>query len=112
MSFDHHGKPKESELMKRLRQETTEKQNELMNRFFTQRDGKANRQWPDGRVSGDDDGDTTFIISSDPDKGLVRVEFATPTAWVAMPPQQAMQFAELLIKHARAITKEPISLNI
>lgn len=83
-------------------------QSELLKRFQAQQDGKAPRQFPEGRLSGDDDGDITFKVGGDPDKQIVAIEFAKPVAWVAMPPQQAIELAQLLIKHARATSREPL----
>ena len=98
MSLPHHGdKPEESELLKRFRE---------------MQDGVASRKWPEGRVSGEDDGETVFRIGSDANKGLIQIEFPTPTQWVAMPPQTAIEMAQLLIRHARAISKEPIRISL
>src|SRR5687768_3107867 len=95
MSFPHHG-------------EEFEEQSELLKRFQEERDGKAQREFPEGRLSGDDDGSLTFKIGADAEKGVVAIEYSKPTVWVAMPPQQAVELAQLLIKHARSISKEPL----
>ena len=84
----------------------------LMDQFRNMKERRATRKWPDGRISGDDDGETVFKIGSDPEKELVRIEFPTPTEWLAMPPQDAIKMAQLLIQHARAISKEPIRISL
>lgn len=94
MSFPHHSEPYE--------------QSELLKRFQEEREGKSQREFPEGRLSGDDDGSLTFKVGSDPEKGIVAIEFSKPTLWVAAGPQQAVELAQLLIRHARAISKEPL----
>lgn len=97
MSFNHHGDDAPPELLKQ---------------FQAMREGNSTRKWPDGRLSGDDDGETIFKVSGDPEKQLVGIEFPTPTKWVAMPPQQAIVFAQALIQQARRISKEPLKIVI
>ena len=89
-----------------------ERQSELMKRFQAERDGTAQREFPQGRLSGDDDGSLTFKIGADPEKGIVAIEYSKPTAWVAMPPQQAIELAQALIKHARSIATSPLTINL
>lgn len=98
MSFPHHHEDYEAQ----------RQQSELLKRFQQERNGEAKREWPEGRVSGDDDGSLTFKIGADPDKELVAIEFSKETLWVAMGPQQAIDLAQQLIKHARSIAKEPL----
>lgn len=98
MTLPHHGDDgQESELLKMFRQ---------------QQDGTADRKWPEGRISGDDDGQIVFKIRSDADKELVILEFPKPVTRTAMPAQQAIDLAQLLIRHARAVSKEPLRIVI
>lgn len=62
-------------------------ESELLKRFKAQQEGKAPRQFPEGRLSGDDDGDITFKVGGDPAKNIVAIEYAKPVTWVAMPPR-------------------------
>lgn len=87
-------------------------QSELLKRFKEQKDGLAQRKFPEGRLSGDDDGDITFKIGGDLDRNIVAIEYAKPVTWVAMPPQQAIELAQMLIKHARAVSKKPLRVVI
>ena len=50
----------------------------------------------------------TFKVGCDPDKNVVAIEYAKPVTWVAMSPKDAVEFAQMLIKHARSISKEPL----
>lgn len=83
---------------------------ELFKQLQDQRDGTAVRKWPEGRISGSDDGEIAFEISSDSDANIVKVDFGKPVEWVGMPPKTAIELAQLLIKHARAISKESIRI--
>ncbi len=105
MSFQHHGQgdPEFARLF-------GDNQNELLKRFADQRAGKAKREYPDGRISADDDGSLTFKIGADADKGVIVIEYSKPTAWVGMQPQQAIELAQALIRHARSIAKEPLKM--
>ena len=96
MSLSHHGdKPPQSELLKQ---------------FAEQLKGNATRKWPEGRLDGTDDGQLVYKVGSDPETGLVKIEFGKPVAWMAMSPQDAVNLAQSLIKHARSISKEPIRI--
>ena len=95
MSFPHHGSPEESRLLKAFREQEA---------------GTAKREWPEGRIEGTDDGQIVFKLSSDPETGVIKVDFGKPVTWVGMSPNDAVQVAQLLIKHARSISKEPIRI--
>ena len=99
MSFPHH-------------HEDYEQQSELLKRFREEQEGTAKREFPEGRLSGDDDGSITFKIGADPNKNVVAIEFSKPTHWVAMQPKQAIELAQALIQHARKISKEPLRVSI
>lgn len=88
------------------------RQSEFLKRFRELQDGVADRKWPEGRISGNDDGEIIFKIGSDPEKELVVLEFPKPVTWTAMPAQQAIDLAQLLIRHARAVSKEPLRIVI
>lgn len=109
MSFDHHGErePMNPELRKLLSSKES-----LLRAFNSQRAGTAPREYPDGRLSGDDDGELAFKIGSDPDKGVVVIEYSKPVVWVGMKPQHAIELAQALIKHARAIATEPLKIQL
>lgn len=57
-------------------------------------------KFPDGKLNAEDQGESLLAVSTE--QGRVRIDFETPSAWIAMPPDQAMNFAEALLKHARA----------
>jgi len=79
-------------------------------RFSDQVAGRAKREWSDGRIGPTDDGDLAFSIGPHPDRELVMIDFGKPVTFVAMPPQQAIELAQALIKHARAISTSPLKI--
>lgn len=71
----------------------------------------ATGQFPNGRLCPEDQGEIQFAVGSDVGKGLVMLDFGEkPVGFVAMTPQQAVDVATTLIKHARGIAKEPLSI--
>jgi hypothetical protein len=54
--------------------------------------------YPRGKSSEDDEGGLVLKISSPDD--TVRVEFGTPTAWIALDADAALAFASGIIDHA------------
>lgn len=109
MASAHHGGPMENndgesviELLRR--------QQALQQRFTEQVEGRAKRQWSEGRLNGKDDGDLAFAISADKEKQVVMLDFGKPVEWIGLPPQQAIELAQSLIQKARAITTEPIRI--
>lgn len=107
MSFQHHNEGMSDDLRKLFEDEKASLQ-----RFKDQVTGCAKRTWSDGRIGATDDGDLAFMVGPHPERELVIVDFGKQVQYVAMPPQQAMELASCLIKHARAITTTPISLTI
>lgn len=105
MSLQHHGEGMSPEMRKLFENEQASRQ-----RFQDQVDRRAQRSWSEGRTGPSDDGDLAFAIGSDPATGLVRVDFGKPVEWIGMPAQQAVELAQALIKHARAVSKEPIRI--
>jgi hypothetical protein len=51
-------------------------------------------------MSDDDNGELAIGIKSDPDRGIIQIEFGTPTRWIAGPPQVMRDFAKLIFDHA------------
>ncbi len=69
----------------------------------------ATGQFPDGKINRSDEGGIALGVAYDPTKNLVRIDFGKPVAWLALPPESAIEFAKLLLKHAGA-KKVEISL--
>lgn len=47
-----------------------------------------------------------------PESGVVVVDFGKGVTWLAISPQDAIALAQSLIKHARAISKEPLTVQL
>ena len=108
MSFSHHGDTE----VRRL-EEQLEREAQLRRKLADQMAGKrGERKYSDGRLGADDDGDAAFMIRGDQEKQVVILEFGKPMDWVAMPPAQAIKLAQLLIKHARAISTEAVVVEL
>lgn len=82
--------------------------NRLRELFRQQESGTAPRQWPNGRLCGDDDGEIAFEVGAAP--GLITVRFPKPVATLGMTPQDAVKFAQLLIRQARTVATEPLRI--
>lgn len=105
MSLQHHSEGMSPELRKLFEDEKAARQ-----RFSDQVAGRAKRSWSDGRLSATDDGDLAFAVGPHPEHELVVIDFGKPVEFVAMQPQQAIELAQALIKHARAIAKTPVTI--
>jgi hypothetical protein len=86
----------------------SEMNNELLQRLIDQRDGKAKPEFPNGKISENDEGAIAFKISPDPEGKVVVLDFGKQVRCVGMRPEEAVQLAQMLIKHARAIATEPL----
>ena len=107
MSLNHHSEGMSPEMRKLF-----EDQQSARARFQDQVDRRARRTFSEGRIGAADDGDLAFVIGRHPDKELVVVDFGKPVEWIALPPQQAIELAQSLIKHARAISTTPLTIRM
>ena len=64
----------------------------------------ATGDFPKGRLDADDEGGLNIAVTHDDD--VVRVIFGTPTTWVGLPPEEALAFASLIVRHAMALKAE------
>ncbi len=68
-------------------------------------------EYPNGRLNEDDAGALAVAIGQE--NGAVTLAFPKPIAWIGFTPEQAVDIASTLIKHARACGfKEPVKLEI
>jgi hypothetical protein len=58
-------------------------------------------QYPNGKLNENDEGELQMMITQE--NGCVVMHFNKPTAWISMPPEQAIEMAQVLIDHARAL---------
>lgn len=68
-------------------------------------------EYPNGRLNKDDAGALAVAISHE--NGAVKLQFPKPVAWIGFTPQQAIDIAESLIKHARECgVSRPLTFKI
>lgn len=61
----------------------------------------ATDQFPDGKISAEDEGELQFGIAHDQDNVLIN--FGKPVTWLGLPPNEARAFANLILHHAEQI---------
>jgi hypothetical protein len=64
----------------------------------------ATGTFPMGKVHDTDEGALKVGVAYDKINGIVVVNFGKPTAWVGMPPENAIDFAKTILRHAGAKT--------
>jgi hypothetical protein len=97
MSVSHHG---EDEARK------------LMELFQAQQQGKAQREYPNGRLNADDDGALAMAIAADQATKTVVIKFAKPTDWIGLGAKECFALAQLLIQKGREVATEPMQIEI
>ena len=107
MSMQHHNEGMSPEMRKLFDEEK-----DARKRFADQVAGRARRTWSDGRLGPTDDGDLAFAVGPHPDHDLIVIDFGKPVEFVSVQPQQAVELAQTLIKHARALSREPLRVVI
>ena len=61
----------------------------------------ATGKFPDGKMSAEDEGELQLGVAHDQDN--VVIDFGTPTAWIALPREMAIDFAKIIVEHAMQI---------
>ncbi len=67
-----------------------------MERFHNELDGIAKREWPDGRVSNEDDGVLSYAITTDVQHRCIRITFPKPVTWLGLDRESAEQVRDQL----------------
>ncbi len=57
-------------------------------------------KFPQGRINSNDKGEIRMSIFPDEESKVIIVEFGTKLSWIGMPPGQAREMGEALIRHA------------
>jgi hypothetical protein len=57
--------------------------------------------FPHGKLDDTDEGGLNIAIGSEPDGKNVVIRFGKKVAWIALPQEQAVQFAMTILRHAR-----------
>lgn len=86
MSVSHHGSnEKNDEDLKRL-----------LKRFNDQCDGIIKREYSQGRLGANDDGDLAYAIATDQRNRTIVIRFGKPTEWIGLSIEDAKQLVDQL----------------
>lgn len=90
-----------------IREEILERWTELVTAAYPGATGKLS---PRGKFTEDDEGELRFAIGNK--DGLVLLDFGKSVAWLAIPPQQAVEIAERIIDRARRVADGPLVVRL
>ena len=65
--------------------------------FLAQLAGTAKAQFSQPPISPNDEGDLAFLMAADQEHNVVRLRFSKPVEWLALEPDQAREFAQLIL---------------
>lgn len=65
----------------------------------------ATGAFPQGKVNRTDEGELRMAVSND--GKIVRLDFGKPVTWIGMSPNDAKEFAALLMQHAASCENKP-----
>ncbi len=65
-------------------------------KFTEQFLGSTKRTWPNGRLGGEDDGETAFAIAVDPVKRVIIIRFPKPMDWIGFGVTEAIALRDKL----------------
>ena len=72
----------------------------------------ATGEFPRGKLDESDEGEIRIAVSSNVESETVVLAFGKSIEWVGMTPQQAVEIAKCLIRHARQVTREPLTVEL
>jgi len=61
-------------------------------------------KFPEGKFNEHDEGEIAIAVY--PKKGNIIIDFNSPVHWIGMPPEQAVQLAETILKHVKKMAVE------
>lgn len=61
----------------------------------------ATGDFPQGQLNEDDEGGIAIGIAYDPTKNVVLINFGKPVVWLGMGPDEAVQFANMILAKAK-----------
>lgn len=70
------------------------------------------REYPRGRISGDDEGQTATAMAVDHQNKTLIIRYFKPIVWVGYGPDEAMQYLMMLAKHVSQLVGKPITVSI
>jgi hypothetical protein len=100
MSASHHGNP---EPRPQFSEGQIRQMEQLMDRIHRQVEGNAQRQYSQGRIGADDEGDLAIGIAADKDKQIVIIDFSKPVKWIGLAPKETNDLINLLLKKLKSL---------
>ena len=64
----------------------------------------ATHVFPQGKLNADDEGELNVAVAADREHGVVRLDFGKPVAWLALPKEQALAWAQSIRDKAHELT--------
>ena len=98
-----------TERIKWFKERIDEKEGLILERLKAQGEAKSQREYPQGRISGDDEGSLAFAVMSDPVKNVVIVDFNKAVVWFGMSPADVRNLIELLERHCAELESTAVS---
>lgn len=71
-------------------------QDEAAQAFISELMGRTERKWPQGRISGEDDGQTNYAIATDERNRIIRIQFTKPMNWLGLGIDEAKSLRKML----------------
>ena len=102
MSAEHHGRDSDYETPN----EELRRQIEQYSRFVDEETGIADRQYPDGRIDGEDDGLTSYAVSYSEQNNSIIVRYPRSVEWVGYTADSAEAIVEVLVEMIEHIRKK------
>lgn len=81
---------------------------EAATRLLNELLGKAERSWPSGRISAEDDGVAAVAVAADHEHGVIRIAFAKPIAWLGLRPTDARKMIDMLYDALRRLEQSHV----
>ena len=82
---------------------------ENIKRFLDQIEGKAKRQYPQGRMGHKDDGALAYAVTADLRHKTVVIRFGKTVEWIGLGVDDAVQLAEKLQEKIRELRAEQLA---
>jgi hypothetical protein len=70
------------------------------------------QKYPQGRISGEDEGQAPMAIAHDPDNNVVIIRFGVPTKWIGLSPAEVFNLLTLFAKHYSKMIGKVVAVTI
>ncbi len=74
-----------------------------MRRLKEQIEGTARRAYPHGRMGAEDDGELSYMLSTDQKHGTIVVRFGKPVEWIGLDLKAAVELRDNLTERIMAL---------